>query len=244
MMAFIHNYAILKPNSFPNRLLMSDWRCIVALFIGCNLTVACLINVMLDTMFIDRDVAVRNVLQSLNNSGIASQSEVYGLLLVVHEKEPTMNGYQISRPITIVYLAVLCTILSVYTNTTITMNLKIRQHFKQTRDWVHSSTERLQIMVYRAFVRTTLCLLIFNYLPFSAVMLTIIGLISNYYVAMVASCVISFLAPVSILNIIWTIGPYRRAAKQLIFKAIGKEMRDETKINTIENILLKTQSKI
>ncbi|KAI1707289.1 hypothetical protein Ddc_14895 [Ditylenchus destructor] len=145
---------------------MSDWRRIVAMFVGCNLTVACLIVVMLDTMFIDRDVAVRNVLQSFNNSGIPSQSEVYDLLLAVHEKEPTMTGYQISRPITIVYLAALCTILSVYTNTTITMNLKIRQHFKQTRDWVHSSTERLQIMVYRAFVRTTLCLVIFNYLPF------------------------------------------------------------------------------
>ncbi|KAI1700057.1 serpentine type 7TM GPCR chemoreceptor srh domain-containing protein [Ditylenchus destructor] len=246
MMAFIHNYAIMKPTSAINRFVMSKPRVVLAIFIGCNLIVASLTYVMIDSMAKDKYEAMQTVFSYLNSSGNPSKaSTIHDLLIIANEREPTLIGYQYTRPLTITYLASLVLILSTYTNMIVTMNLKIRHQFQEMRDWVNSSTDRLQIMVYRAFLMTTVSLLIFNFIPFSVAVMTVINLIPNYYVAMGMYTVQSFLAPVSILNIIWTIRPYRRAAKRLLFKAVGKDtLGDATKVTTMETTHIASSAKI
>ncbi|KAI1693846.1 hypothetical protein DdX_20431 [Ditylenchus destructor] len=172
-------------------------------------------------------------------------STIHDLLIIANEREPTLVGYQYTRPLTITYLATLVLILSMYTIVIVTINLKIRHQFQGMRDLVNSTTYRLQVMVYRAFLMTTISLLVFNFIPISVAAMTIINWIPNYYVTMGAYTVQSFLAPVSILNIIWMIPPYKRAAKRLLFKEIRKDtLVDATKVNPIETTHIESSVKL
>ncbi|KAI1704341.1 serpentine type 7TM GPCR chemoreceptor srh domain-containing protein [Ditylenchus destructor] len=246
MMAFISNYAIIKPTSVINRLVMSRSCVVLAIFIGFNVIAASLIYLMLDSMVKDKYETMQTVFSYLNNSGNPSKaSTIHDLLIIASEREPTLVGYQYTHPLTIAYLATLVLILSMYTIVIVTINLKIRHQFQEMRDLVNSSTHRLQIMVYRAFLMTTISLLVFNFIPISVAAMTIINWIPNYYVTMAAYTVQSFLAPVSILNIIWMIPPYRRAAKRLLFKAIRKDtLGDATKVNPIETTHIESSVKL
>ncbi|KAI1696832.1 hypothetical protein DdX_18851 [Ditylenchus destructor] len=147
MMAFISNYAIIKPTSAINRFVMSRSCVVLAIFIGCNVIAASLIYLMLDSMVKDKYETMQTVFSYLNNSGDpAKASTIHDLLIIANEREPTLVGYQYTLPLTITYLVTLVLILSMYTIVIVTINLKIRHQFQEMRDLVNSSTYRLQVM--------------------------------------------------------------------------------------------------
>ncbi|KAI1699372.1 serpentine type 7TM GPCR chemoreceptor srh domain-containing protein [Ditylenchus destructor] len=246
MMAFISNYAIIKPTSAINRFVMSRSCVVLAIFIGCIVIAASLIYLMLDSTVKDKYETMQTVFSYLNTSGDpAKASTIHDLLIIANEREPTLVGYQYTRPLTITYLATLVLILSMYTIVIVTINLKIRHQFQEMRDLVNSSTHHLQTMVFRAFLMTTISLLIFSFIPISVAATTIINWIPNYYVTMGAYTFQLFLAPVSILNIIWMFPPYKRAAKRRLFKAIRKDtLVDATKVNPIETTHIESSVKL
>ncbi|KAI1728211.1 serpentine type 7TM GPCR chemoreceptor srh domain-containing protein [Ditylenchus destructor] len=139
-------------------------------------------------------------------------------ILEVLKEQPTLIAYttdskQFRVSIILLVLSVLIQAIVI-----VVFNFKILGEICATKPQVQASTHRLQIMIYRAFLISTLLFLFGFLVPGLIIPMAVLGWIKSYYPSIAMYALIALQSPCILVNMLISVKSYRRGVAQLFHK--------------------------
>ncbi|KAI1727013.1 serpentine type 7TM GPCR chemoreceptor srh domain-containing protein [Ditylenchus destructor] len=222
MVAFLRHFSLLKPSSrtaflFESRLYLITFYSLSSLIIDV------IIILLVDSMHVPTEdfktILSRESRTSIRGLGILPASSHWSpFIWEVLKEQPTLIAYTTDSAQFRVSIILL--VLSVLTQAVVIVlfNFKILGEIRATKPQVQASTHRLQVMIYRTFLISTLLFLFGFIIPGLVIPMAVLGWINSYYPSIAMYALIALQSPCILLNILIFVKPYRRGVVQLFHK--------------------------